>query len=67
MESWDKSDFIHNKTIIVIFVVDLNVEHAQMLIYLFHSLTLMQKKSVLLMTGNAIVKVSNILCILFNS
>ncbi|XP_041973883.1 protein purity of essence isoform X2 [Aricia agestis] len=36
---------------------DLNVEHAQLLVYLFHSLTLMQKKSVLLMTANAIIKV----------
>ncbi|KAJ2946624.1 hypothetical protein O0L34_g12681 [Tuta absoluta] len=36
---------------------DLNVEHAQLLVYLFHSLTLMQKKSVLLMTSNAIIKV----------
>ncbi|XP_038209068.1 E3 ubiquitin-protein ligase UBR4 isoform X2 [Zerene cesonia] len=36
---------------------DLNVEHAQMMVYLFHSLTLMQKKSVLLMTANAIIKV----------
>ncbi|XP_045509192.1 E3 ubiquitin-protein ligase UBR4 isoform X11 [Colias croceus] len=36
---------------------DLNVEHAQMMVYLFHSLTLMQKKSVLLMTANAIIKI----------
>ncbi|CAH0722275.1 unnamed protein product, partial [Brenthis ino] len=36
---------------------DLNVEHAQLLVYLFHSLTLMQKKSVLLTTSNAIIKV----------
>ncbi|XP_069365949.1 E3 ubiquitin-protein ligase UBR4 isoform X13 [Maniola hyperantus] len=36
---------------------DLNVEHAQLLVYLFHSLTLMQKKSVLLLTANAIIKV----------
>lgn len=44
----------------VLFVTDLNVEHAQLLVYLFHSLTLMQKKSVLLMTSNAIIKVSYI-------
>ncbi|XP_047525824.1 E3 ubiquitin-protein ligase UBR4 [Pieris napi] len=36
---------------------DLNVEHAQLMVYLFHSLTLMQKKSVLLSTANAIIKV----------
>ncbi|XP_039765320.1 protein purity of essence isoform X3 [Pararge aegeria] len=40
---------------------DLNVEHAQLLVYLFHSLTLMQKKSVLLLTANAIVKVADTL------
>ncbi|CAG5041717.1 unnamed protein product [Parnassius apollo] len=42
---------------------DLNVEHAQLLVYLFHSLTLMQKKSVLLMTSNAIIKVVETLAI----
>lgn len=42
---------------------DLNVEHAQLLVYLFHSLTLMQKKSVLLMTSNAIIKVNKYLVI----
>ncbi|XP_072935202.1 E3 ubiquitin-protein ligase UBR4 isoform X5 [Epargyreus clarus] len=42
---------------------DLNVEHAQLLVYLFHSLTLMQKKSVLLMTSNAIIKVVETLSI----
>ncbi|KAI8429562.1 hypothetical protein MSG28_000184 [Choristoneura fumiferana] len=42
---------------------DLNVEHAQLLVYLFHSLTLMQKKSVLLMTSNAIIKVTETLAV----
>ncbi|CAH0600763.1 unnamed protein product [Chrysodeixis includens] len=42
---------------------DLNVEHAQLLVYLFHSLTLMQKKSVLLMTSNAIIRVVETLAI----
>ena len=35
---------------------DLNVEHAQLVLFLFHSLNLMQKKSVLLMTANVVVK-----------
>ena len=31
---------------------DLNVEHAQLLLFLFHALALMQKKQILLMTAN---------------
>ncbi|VVD06111.1 unnamed protein product [Leptidea sinapis] len=42
---------------------DLNVEHAQMMVYLFRSLTLMLKKSVLLMTSNAIIKIVETLSI----
>ncbi|XP_034944940.1 E3 ubiquitin-protein ligase UBR4 isoform X2 [Chelonus insularis] len=37
---------------------DLNVEHAQLLLFLFHSLNLMQKKSVLLVTGSGAVRCS---------
>ncbi|BES93671.1 calmodulin Hypothetical protein [Nesidiocoris tenuis] len=37
---------------------DLNVEHAQLVLFLFHSLNLMQKKSVLLMCTSAVVQVS---------
>ena len=38
---------------------DLNVEHAQLLLFFFHSLNLMQKKSVLLMTASAIIRCSD--------
>ena len=34
---------------------DLNVEHAQLLLLLFHSLTLMQKKSILLKTSKSLI------------
>ncbi|XP_066906272.1 E3 ubiquitin-protein ligase UBR4 [Halyomorpha halys] len=37
---------------------DLNVEHAQLVLFLFHSLNLMQKKSVLLSCANGVMKVS---------
>lgn len=37
---------------------DLNVEHAQLVLFLFHSLNLMQKKSVLLLTGSGAVRCS---------
>ncbi|XP_025161061.1 protein purity of essence isoform X3 [Harpegnathos saltator] len=37
---------------------DLNVEHAQLVLFLFHSLNLMQKKSVLLVTGSGAVRCS---------
>ncbi|RZF46968.1 hypothetical protein LSTR_LSTR017013 [Laodelphax striatellus] len=36
---------------------DLNVEHAQLLIFLFHSLSLMQRKSVLLVCAAGIIRV----------
>ena len=39
-------------------LLDLNVEHAQLVLYLFHSLNLMQKKSVLLVTGSGAVRCS---------
>ncbi|CAL4107714.1 unnamed protein product, partial [Meganyctiphanes norvegica] len=37
---------------------DLNVEHGQLLLFLFHSLQLMQKKSVLLSVASAVVSVA---------
>ncbi|XP_014258727.1 E3 ubiquitin-protein ligase UBR4 isoform X2 [Cimex lectularius] len=37
---------------------DLNVEHAQLVLFLFHSLNLMQKKSVLLMCANGVTQVA---------
>lgn len=40
---------------------DLNVEHAQLVLFLFHSLNLMQKKSVLLVTGSGAVRCSEAL------
>ncbi|XP_022919909.2 E3 ubiquitin-protein ligase UBR4 isoform X2 [Onthophagus taurus] len=39
---------------------DLNVEHAQVLLYLFHLLNLMQKKSVLLLLASAILRCSEV-------
>lgn len=50
------------KVVIVIFfsLLDLNVEHAQVLLYLFHSLNLMQKKSVLLLTAGGVVRGSEV-------
>lgn len=35
---------------------DLNVEHAQLVLFLFHSLNLMQKKSVLLTTASGVLR-----------
>ena len=40
---------------------DLNIEHAQFLLFLFHALGLMQKKQVLLFAGNCLIKVSGVL------
>ena len=40
---------------------DLNVEHAQLLLFLFHSLQLMQKKSVLLSVAAAVVTVAPVI------
>ncbi len=37
---------------------DLNVEHAQLLLFVFHALALMQKKQVLLLTASGVVKAS---------
>ncbi|XP_069695727.1 E3 ubiquitin-protein ligase UBR4 isoform X2 [Periplaneta americana] len=39
---------------------DLNVEHAQLLLFLFHALNLMQKKSVLLLTAGGVIRCSEI-------
>lgn len=41
-------------------VSDLNVEHAQVLLYLFHALNLMQKKSVLLLIAGGVVRCSEV-------
>ncbi|CAG2058266.1 unnamed protein product, partial [Timema podura] len=38
---------------------DLNVEHAQLLLFLFHSLNLMQKKSVILLTAGGVICTAN--------
>lgn len=43
-----------------VFVSDLNVEHAQVLLYLFHFLNLTQKKSVLLLMAGGILRCSEI-------
>ena len=37
---------------------DLNVEHSQLMLFLFHALALMQKKQVLLCSANSLIKVS---------
>ena len=39
---------------------DLNAEHVQLLLFLFHALALMQKKQLLLFTANCIIKVSKV-------
>lgn len=39
---------------------DLNVEHAQLLLYLFHSLNLMQKKSILLLTAGGVIRCAEV-------
>ncbi|KAL1517166.1 hypothetical protein ABEB36_000965 [Hypothenemus hampei] len=39
---------------------DLNVEHAEVLLYLFHSLNLMQKKSVVLLMAGGVLRCSEI-------
>ena len=39
---------------------DLNIEHAQLLLFLFHALALMQKKQLLLYTANCIIKISKV-------
>lgn len=41
-------------------VEDLNVEHAQLLLYLFHSLNLMQKKSILLLTAGGVIRCAEV-------
>lgn len=39
---------------------DLNVEHAQLLLFLFHSLNLMQKKSVLLLVAGGVIRCAEV-------
>lgn len=39
---------------------DLNVEHAQILLFLFHSLNLMQKKSVLLLVAGGVIRCAEV-------
>lgn len=39
---------------------DLNVEHAQLLLFLFHSLNLMQKKSILLLTSGGVIRCAEV-------
>lgn len=38
----------------------MNIEHAQLLLFLFHSLNLMQKKSLLLQTAGGLIKCSEV-------
>lgn len=39
---------------------DLNVEHAQLLLFLFHSLNLMQKKSILLLVAGGVIRCAEV-------
>lgn len=39
---------------------DLNVEHAQLLLFLFHSLQLMQKKSILLLCAQTLIQAAHV-------
>jgi E3 ubiquitin-protein ligase UBR4 len=39
---------------------DLNIEHAQMLLFLFHSLNLMQKKSILLLVAGGVIRCAEV-------
>lgn len=39
---------------------DLNFEHAQLLLFLFHSLNLMQKKSILLLTAGGVIRCAEV-------
>ena len=41
-------------------VEDLNVEHAQLLLFLFHSLQLMQKKSILLLCADTLIRAARV-------
>uniref|UniRef100_A0A336LS26 CSON002589 protein n=1 Tax=Culicoides sonorensis TaxID=179676 RepID=A0A336LS26_CULSO len=40
---------------------DINIEHAQILLYLFYSLNLMQKKSILLLTAGGVIRGASII------
>lgn len=50
----------HLLIIIIFFFTDINVEHLQLLLFLFHSLPLMQKKSLLLFLAQNIIAVAKI-------
>lgn len=52
---------LRNIFIVFLYLSDLNVEHAQLLLFLFHSLQLMQKKSVLLSVTAALVTVAPVI------
>jgi len=39
---------------------DLNIEHAQLLLFLFHSLNLMQKKSILLLVAGGVIRCAEV-------
>lgn len=39
---------------------DLNMEHAQLLLFLYHSLNLMQKKSILLLTAGGVIRCAEV-------
>ncbi|GAB0092871.1 Protein purity of essence [Sergentomyia squamirostris] len=39
---------------------DLNVEHTQLLLFLFHNLSLMQKKSILLLTAGGVIRCAEV-------
>ncbi|EDW35131.1 GL24752 [Drosophila persimilis] len=39
---------------------DINIEHAQLLLFLFHSLNLMQKKSILLLTAGGVIRCAEV-------
>ena len=43
---------------LLVLLADINVEHAQLLIFLFHSLPLMQKKLLLLQLAQCVVSVA---------
>lgn len=50
--------FISDVSVGVLLLADMNVEHAQLLLFLFHNLQLMQKKVVLLSVARTIINVA---------
>lgn len=54
-----KSSALEKSDRIFEIVADANVEHVQLLLFLFHSLQLMQKKSVLIKAAEVIISVSS--------